>query len=432
MSNTETERAKALRNIGPSSIVTVDNVPAEDVVSLKVYVDPVQDLHGYDHPWPEGGGKNLLPKGVSASGKGISFTVLDDGTITANGTATGLTFCNAGTFTLPAGTYILNGCPTNSNSVTMDIRNRAGGSGIVPGADTGNGLTFTLTEETSGTVNIRIPSGETVTNMVFKPMIRLSTVSDAAFAPYSNECPISGWTGCNISHSGEDTSDPTVIPISWQSEAGTVYGGTLDVTTGLLTVDRASKTFDGSETWEWYSNRSLGMSDVSGGVITDRVTQYNKCVTNCDLFKTESWTGMNRTGTVGMFYGQSKIYLKYDGFTSADDIKTFLAANPMTIVYLLATPQTYQLTPTQIALLEGANNVWADCGDILKMRYWSYDLLLNKVVYDNNTLIDLTGDTVTPEVMLAGYTAHDATGSEIEGNIEIATMAEVQTYFGLS
>ena len=54
------------------------------------------------------------------------------------------------------------------------------------------------------------------------------------------------------------------------------------------------------------------------------------------------------------------------------------------------------------------------------------------MVYNGNTLIDLTSDTVTPEVMLAGYTAHDASGEEIEGSIEIATLSEVQSYFGLN
>ena len=56
---------------------------------------------------------------------------------------------------------------------------------------------------------------------------------------------------------------------------------------------------------------------------------------------------------------------------------------------------------------------------------------INKVVYNGNTLIDLTGDTVTPEVMLAGYTAHDASGEEIEGSIEIATLSELKSYFVL-
>lgn len=39
----------------------------------------------------------------------------------------------------------------------------------------------------------------------------------------------------------------------------------------------------------------------------------------------------------------------------------------------------------------------------------------NKVVYDNETLIDLTGDTVTADTMLAGTTAHDKSGAPVTG-----------------
>ncbi len=39
----------------------------------------------------------------------------------------------------------------------------------------------------------------------------------------------------------------------------------------------------------------------------------------------------------------------------------------------------------------------------------------NKVVYNGSTLIDLTGDTVTPSVLMDGYTAHDASGRPITG-----------------
>lgn len=39
----------------------------------------------------------------------------------------------------------------------------------------------------------------------------------------------------------------------------------------------------------------------------------------------------------------------------------------------------------------------------------------NKVVYNGTTLIDLTGDTVTPSVLMEGYTAHDASGALITG-----------------
>lgn len=57
---------------------------------------------------------------------------------------------------------------------------------------------------------------------------------------------------------------------------------------------------------------------------------------------------------------------------------------------------------------------------------------VNKVVYGNATLIDLTSDTVTSSAMLEGYTAHDKSGSIISGSIEIATQQEVLNYLGIS
>jgi hypothetical protein len=39
----------------------------------------------------------------------------------------------------------------------------------------------------------------------------------------------------------------------------------------------------------------------------------------------------------------------------------------------------------------------------------------NKVIYDGDILVDLTGDTVTPAVLAQGYTAHDASGAPITG-----------------
>lgn len=39
----------------------------------------------------------------------------------------------------------------------------------------------------------------------------------------------------------------------------------------------------------------------------------------------------------------------------------------------------------------------------------------NKIIYNGNTLIDLTGDTVTKDKLLSGATAHDKSGAVIEG-----------------
>lgn len=43
---------------------------------------------------------------------------------------------------------------------------------------------------------------------------------------------------------------------------------------------------------------------------------------------------------------------------------------------------------------------------------------INKVVYGGNTLIDLTGDTVAVATLLAGVTAHDASGAIITGTCD--------------
>lgn len=43
---------------------------------------------------------------------------------------------------------------------------------------------------------------------------------------------------------------------------------------------------------------------------------------------------------------------------------------------------------------------------------------VNKVVYGNRTLIDLTSDTVTKDKILSGFTAHDKSGAIITGNCD--------------
>ena len=43
--------------------------------------------------------------------------------------------------------------------------------------------------------------------------------------------------------------------------------------------------------------------------------------------------------------------------------------------------------------------------------------MISKVIYGNTTLLDLTQDTVTPEHLESGFTAHDANGESITGTL---------------
>ena len=88
-----------------------DNVPMDGVV---VTMEPVQDLHGYDNPWPAGGGKNLLaPKNIARQS---APTVTSDGVggYVINGASTEYAqTAEPGTFFLDAGTYTFIGAFSN-------------------------------------------------------------------------------------------------------------------------------------------------------------------------------------------------------------------------------------------------------------------------------------------------------------------------------
>lgn len=133
------------------------------------------------------GTKNLLPNNNHTITKsGITYTINNDGTITVNGTPTASSGMYQ-TITLPSGTYKLSGCPSGGSSSTYYVETNLDGVD----KDTGEGVEFTLAEETTFQVSLaRISSraNMTFTNMVFKPMITLADTPDSDYdhyVPYS-------------------------------------------------------------------------------------------------------------------------------------------------------------------------------------------------------------------------------------------------------
>ena len=48
-------------------------------------------------------------------------------------------------------------------------------------------------------------------------------------------------------------------------------------------------------------------------------------------------------------------------------------------------------------------------------------MAINKVVYGTTVLVDLTSDTVTAASLLSGFTAHSASGAQINGSVSFIT-----------
>lgn len=132
-------------------------------------------------------GKNLIPYPYynrdSKTHNGITFTVNGDGTITANGTAENtaeFTVINKNTV-VKKGTYCISGCPKNTANGYI----ACGNDGVRLATDSdGSGGTFTVDNDANGfTFVIRINSGVTVENLVFRPQLELGSTA-TAYEPY--------------------------------------------------------------------------------------------------------------------------------------------------------------------------------------------------------------------------------------------------------
>lgn len=134
------------------------------------------------------GAKNLL-KITSATQtiNGVTFTVNDDQTITINGTSQERAQFYLRQITVYPGMQgcILNGAVHNDQNVTL--RFQLGSNPWTTYAnDSGSGAVIQSYNDNSIIqVYINVPGGITVSNLIFKPMIRPASITDDTFVPYA-------------------------------------------------------------------------------------------------------------------------------------------------------------------------------------------------------------------------------------------------------
>jgi hypothetical protein len=134
------------------------------------------------------GAKNLLEnKATTQTVNGITYTVnSDDGSITANGTATASAdlIINQG-FQI-AEKCIMSGCPTGGGSSTYRLMYTSYGGEAIEYADTGNGVeinNISILTNPYVRVVFRVSNGQTVNNIIIKPMVRLASDPDDTYVP---------------------------------------------------------------------------------------------------------------------------------------------------------------------------------------------------------------------------------------------------------
>lgn len=244
----------------------------------------------------------------------------------------------------------------------------------------------------------------------FKWQIELGNYA-TSWTPYENICPISGRTGLSVYVSPTTSqADATTHAVDWTTEAGTVYGGTLNVVTGVLTVDRAM--FNADNTINCYLS-----SETSDVAVFDAHLAYNNMPNHAatpsvisNRFSTA--IGSGTAGRVVMTGQQLYFVIAKSQLSSYDKegARAWLNDNPSQFLYKIATPLTYQLTPQEVQMLLGENYVWSSSGDTVSVTYYaegnanplqSLNILLGGN-YSNPKTADDVSDKEALEIILGG------------------------------
>lgn len=194
-----------------------------------------------------------------------------------------------------------------------------------------------------------------------------------------NVRPISGWTEVTVFVSPtEDEEDAT----THTTDLGrTVYGGTLDVVSGVLTVTHALVDL-GSLDWEYSSGIFINYNTQ-----VDLHTKERGGNAVCSIYqRSPAISASNMADYSVQIMGGASVsnaWVKDSRYTSAADFKT--AMDGVQLCYELAEPQTYQLTPQTINTLQGVNNVWADSGNVAIEYVRDIGLALDNLLPDNPT-----------------------------------------------
>lgn len=293
------------------------------MTSAAVNLVPQQNLNGYTKPWAGGAGKNKW----------------EFGDVSITGTYSNLQL----TTPLAAGTYTISTVwSTTSPSAAPQFRFRKQNASalisVTLNYSSGDRryATFTLDEAAYYVYAYSAAGSSGYTATINDTQIETGSLA-TAYEPYENICPITGYDSATLYVSPTTSqADATTYPVTF-TDQGTVYGGTFDWVSGVLTVT-------------WGLIASYNGETLPGGWLSDR-----------DAY------AAGTTPTTGA-----------------------------QVAYELATPLTYNLTPQTVSTLVGQNYVWAE--DTVTVQFSAVFNLTNPTNYTAKPTFKITNpnsDTLT-------------------------------------
>ena len=208
------------------------NAPkAHTLKSVKASFSPIQDLHGYANPWPPGGNVNKYNEATVTFGKWTaSDGTVDDaqyGSISEEIQVAGRTGCIIKPYGVSPYSYSIVEYASDDSFII-----RTHGSSPY-------GMSVTFNANTAYIkAQVACPTNEALTAeklASYKMLLCFEATAPASYSPYSNECPISGWSEGTV-----NISDANMLNPQYFANSDSRYSVNADGTVNSLVTDGRS------------------------------------------------------------------------------------------------------------------------------------------------------------------------------------------------
>ena len=196
----------------------------------------------------------------------------------------------------------------------------------------------------------------------------------------------------------------SIVPVGHKTTYLTrdIFGGYVDLISGKLVVTYKGVNL-GDLTWE--SRESTGGTGLFVGRMPTDYKWASSVQAICSSYEYKGYIGSTATalatlgnGGCGLYwnntveeYSYPFLYICNEAFAGNTGEQVKSAMNGVQLVYELATPQTYQLTPQQVNTLVGTNNVWSEQGNI----ELSYHIPITNLLVKRQDVDDVSGGWLT-------------------------------------
>lgn len=195
------ENAYLLKSVTtPTPIASFTDGEEMVMPTLKVAIEPVQDLHGYDAPWPAGGGANKWDEewetGTFNTTTGANIDYIETQIRSKNY----IPILADTNYYIKGGDWLIF-FDENKNVITDDLPR---------GDKSGNSVSITDNTFKTPQNSAYMRFYRTTTyGSVYNNDIAINYPSSVtSYAPYSNICPISGWSSVNVIRFSKNYLDP--------------------------------------------------------------------------------------------------------------------------------------------------------------------------------------------------------------------------------